>query len=133
MAKKVVNLDMSKADGYALTESNIVLRANKKHGIEGNLLYSGLEGKKLETLLKHGTLYPASKYIWAAVEPDTREPATALSCAAEHRIPMIAVYEGSHFVEKFPEKFYFNNPEKKLDSLLIVYLLDYHNTNRRNN
>jgi hypothetical protein len=130
MKIKIKDLDMSEADGYVMTESGIIYNAVKEDGLEGrNLLYSGLEGKKLKTLLKEGTLYPKSKGIYASEFPERDESetkdTTPLSCAWERKKPMIAVYDGDKFESLGRDRYKFLDRNNKLETLLAVYFLKW--------
>ena len=131
MVDKIVRtLNLSIADGCAVTEADVIYDAVRKDGLgERDLLYSGLEGKKLEVLLEQGTLYPNSGYIFAAAaldgEDELIETCTPLFCAGRKVAPMIAVYDKTKFVEKDPHMHHFIDPEHKLETLLAVYMLKY--------
>jgi hypothetical protein len=125
---KVRELDFSNADGYAVTEVDVIYDAIKEDGL-GNrdLLYSGLEGENLDILLQHGTLYPDSDHIFAAGVPDEDEfgpsDTTPLSCAWERNKPMLAVYDKTKFEDVHPNSYKFLDSSNKLETLLAVYLL----------
>jgi len=127
---KVRNLDMTVADGYAVTEEDLVLKAVREDGLEGDLLFSGLEGRNLRTLLRHGTLYPSSNYIYACEHPGKNDGECAdfgpIDFAEkDHEEPMLAVYDKSKFEKEVLEKWQFIGPGKMVDSLLKVYLLEF--------
>jgi hypothetical protein len=128
--EKVRTLDMKGADGYAVTEEDLVLRAVAEDGLEGELLFSGLEGINMRTLLTHGTLYPNSDYIYACVCPGTNEDELVNIgpidfAETNHKEPVLAVYDRDKFKREVLEKWQFIGPGKMADALLKVYKLEF--------
>ena len=123
----VRTIDMSVADGYAVTPAEVVLNALLSgHFGKKKLLFSGLKGTALNTLLEQGTIYPKSKYIYALEEIVVHEHESILTYAEKWKQPMIAVYDANCFKSwDFPGTYEFKEPNKKRDALLAVYLLKY--------
>lgn len=96
----VRELNISEADGYAISESDVIYKAIKEDKIKNKaILFSGLEGEGLATLLEYGTLYPNSNYIFAkdSLDTDSILITSPLKCAWERDKPMIAVYDKTKF------------------------------------
>lgn len=132
---KVRELDMSKIDGFDITDTGIIQAALKKDRLSGKaVLFSGLDGDRLDFLLKYGTLYPKSDYIFASKAPDKdddclpdrEQTTTPLSCADVWDTPMIAIYDMSRFEQMTQRtQFRFLDPEHTIDALLAAYILRY--------
>ena len=127
---KAKALDLRKADGYAVTDADLVIASLKKDKCYmPGLMYRGFDGRKLEVLLKHGTDCPEFNNIFCCSEKDlhgcgvesTNNP---LIHASDKTIPALAVYNGSKLeMDDCPDKFRFIDSKNKLDALVAVYLL----------
>ena len=129
---KPKTLDLREADGYAVTDADLVIESLKKdrrymHG----LMYRGFDGRKLEILLKHGTDDPCFDSIFCCHEEDLNDCGiestdNALIYANGKGVPALAVYDGSKLtMDDCTNKFRFVNPKNKLDALVAVYLLKW--------
>lgn len=123
---KVRELDMSKADGYAISENDVIYEAIRDDEIKNeSLLFSGLEGENLAVLLEYGTLYPNSSYIYArdTLDNDSLTVTSPLTCAWERKRPLIAVYDKIKFKSIDGNEYVFLDSNHKLEALLAAYLL----------
>jgi|TARA_Y100000034_G_scaffold136506_1_gene213434 hypothetical protein len=124
----VRNLDLSIADGYAITREDIIINAIREDGLaDKDLLFSGLEGQDLDTLLVHGTIYPGSNFIYASPSLH-RDHATAMEpdlidYAVERFIPMFAVYDATKFTDIKNHRYEFLDKDNGSESLLAAYIL----------
>ncbi len=120
-------IDFNEADGYAVTDADLVVNKLKIDGqYSSNLFFRGLSGERLNVILEHGTDRPDSDIIFCGNEEELRESGTmnALEYAFEYSNPALAVYDGSKLT---PGDSYqsrrFIEPEKKIEALVAVYLL----------
>lgn len=122
-------LDLSKADGYAVTDADLVIEKLKQDKCyKQGLVYRGFDGRKLETMLKHGTDYPKFDTIFYCTEEDLRNcgiesTENALIYASEKAIPALAVYDGTKFIEDNSNRLRFIDTKNKKAALVAVYLL----------
>ena len=128
-------IDLNKADGYVLTEADIIIEKLKKDGIyKPNLIYRGFNGEMMITMLKTGADITnddcGDEAIYADGEKSLRETPQSsenpLSYGIESLVPALAVYNGSKLKGVQGGKmFSFKNPKKKLEALVAVYKLKF--------
>ena len=127
---KIRTLDMALADSYVKTEFNIIKNALIGDSLyTPNLLYRGINGANVPKLLKTGqdtntdTIYFSTE---KQINDSHRETTSDIFSHAElYEQPAIACFNPDGFTELFEFAYEFKNPEKKLDSLVVIYLLDY--------
>ncbi len=127
---KPKTIDLSRADGYAVTDADIVRRMLKQDGCyKKGLVFRGFDGRKLEKMLKYGTDNPNSAISYGCTEQELDDCGidsvnNALVCAGEKAIPALAVYDSLKLnMDSYPYEFGFADPKNKLDALVAVYIL----------
>ena len=124
----VRDIDLSSADGYAITREDIVSKALELDNIlNEDLLFSGINGENLKRFLEHGTNFPNSNFIYANSDlvskfSTSTEPET-LDYVLEREIPMLAIYDANQFKDINLYRYEFKNPENRRDSLIGIYFL----------
>jgi len=123
---KVQILDLRGANPVFIAES--IRDHARRDGLgDSNLLYSGLDGHRHSTLIKYGTLYPESNFIYASEHVDKNGEyggASPLSCALGKERGMMAIYDKGKFKQGRDSQYHFNDPKKKLEALLAVYIMN---------
>ncbi|MBI4152639.1 hypothetical protein HY495_02915 [Candidatus Woesearchaeota archaeon] len=122
-------IDLRKADGYAITDADLVveqLRKDRKY--TPDLMYRGFDGRRLEIMLQYGTDTPTSDEIYCGNEEELRnggieETECALAYALRHPVPALAIYDSSLLDRGQEKDRVFMDPSKKLEALVAVYLL----------
>jgi hypothetical protein len=127
---KPQTIDLSKADGYAVTDTDLIIKRLKRdRRYKPDLMYRGFNGARLHIMLEHGTDTPDSDMIFCGNEEDLRCEGIdcgrkPLPCAFNHLKPALAVYDGSKLtIGDCCQRRRFIDPERKLNALVAVYLL----------
>jgi len=132
--EELKTLDMREANGYNITEFDVVKKALLEDGkYRKDLLYRGFDGRKISRLLKTGQ-DTNSEFLFCYTESQIEGPyavgseANIFGYAYGHPIPAVAVFdplqlESDQPVGEFAYKF--KNPDKKLEALVAVYKLKY--------
>ena len=123
---KISSIDIYDSNPVSVAEA-IKDRARRDGLGDSNLLYSGLDGHRHSTIMKYGTLNPECPFIAASEHVDKTEDyagASPISCALGNERPMVALYDKGKFRQGRNSQFFFNEPKKKLEALLAVYLLE---------
>ncbi len=124
---RIKTLDMTKVDGYAVDEIDVVISdLQKKRRYQPDLLYRGFNGDNIEKLVREGqdTDFPL---LHCATEDQVRtgSEGNVFEHALDHPTPALAVFDPT-YVEKFYEFAYtFNDPRNKQKALVAVYRLRY--------
>jgi len=128
---KIRKLDMSKVDGYAISEFDMIkiaLVEDKKY--KRGLLYRGINARNIPKLFKTGrdnVNYSYRGIIFCCTEEeitnpyrDSAEDIFSYACGA------IAVFDSNHFKKSdFEWGYVFKDPKNKLEALVAVYELNY--------
>ena len=136
MVVTVRELDLSKADGYRLTNFDLLRRALKRDKkYRRDLLYRGFDGKHIPKLLKIGQ-DSLGKYLSCTSEEEikTEFPVAGFDCdpfqyafenedGSKREIPAIAVFDSRHIHQVTYGMYQFKDPKKKLEALVAVYRL----------
>ncbi|MBS3168912.1 hypothetical protein J4210_00365 [Candidatus Woesearchaeota archaeon] len=95
-------IHLSKAEGYAVTDADLVVEQSRKdRKYTPDLLYRGFDGRKIQVILQYGTDTPTSDEIYCSDERELRnggmeETRCALAYALRHPVPALAIYTNGH-------------------------------------
>ncbi|MEK6792506.1 MAG: hypothetical protein AABX96_01930 [Nanoarchaeota archaeon] len=127
-------LDMSKADGQAITEFDLVKRDLEKKGkYRPDLLYRGFDGTYMKTLLETGRDTESGHLFCATEEQVNRNRQSgenSFDYAFTEEIPALAVYNPDCLIETNPHAYEYKLKKgKELEAVVAVYLLKYNRSN----
>ncbi len=126
---KIKTLDMKKADGYVLTEFDLVRESLKEEGrYNPDLLYRGFNAKDIPILLETGQDNKKKNIFCASEKQITNQYSNGIAnifSYADFSNPAIAVFNPEFLEEQFTYAYRFKNPNKKLEALVGVYKLKY--------
>lgn len=121
---------MSKADGYAVTEIDIVIEdLQRRNKYRPDLLYRGFDGDNIEKLLRDGQDTEFT-LLHGATEKEIRDPTADNNSdpcvhASQHSHPALVVFDLDHLEEYYQFAYTFKNPANKPAALVAVYRLQY--------
>jgi len=127
---KPKTLYMSKADGQAVTEFDLIKKDLERKGkYRPDLLYRGFDGTYIKRLLeigrdtKSGPLFCA---IEEQMNPNRESGENPLDYAFTEKIPALVVYNPDCLIETNPHAYEYKLKKgKELEALVAVYLLKY--------
>jgi hypothetical protein len=126
----VIKLDLSSADGYSITDFDLLLKVIRKLKLNSDkILLRAFSGSRVEVLLGEGndrTFEPSMTYAYTLKEIEENEKdadhPSIFQIAYENRIPAIAIYDKSQMIHLTGWQYEFAYADKK-SALLAVLLL----------
>lgn len=129
---KVFQLDLRPADGYAVTDFDLLKKTLKKLKLDPDkILLRGFDGSELDQILENGTEQnsenPIHRFItWKDVEETEEDGGVSIfKWADKYRNPAIAIYDLSQLEDLQVEYYKFISPDNKKAALLAIIILSY--------
>jgi len=123
---KRFTLDLSKADGYAVTEDDVIRSVFIKNGVfNNNFLFSVVDGNLINRLITKGT-YRVGNKIYAfkkdgLVIHNKAGDFDLDDAMRQYENPAIAIYKASHFISTdIPFEYQFKDSSNKPKALEAI-------------
>ena len=125
---KRLTLNLGEADGYAATEYDLIRRGLRKEKLlKKSLLYTVIDGSRIDEFISKGTYRPQSDKIFAFQsdelfeKEDSIEDFDVRDMLSEYECPAIAVFNASHFNPSgMFFKYVFKDTSKKQEALEAI-------------
>lgn len=118
---------MTRADGYVLTESDLLRKALRQSRLyRKNLLYRGFSAANIQRLIENGQDRKYTLIACAREEQIELDDGNVFAYARDYRKPAVAVFDSKFFELAVADYDYiFKHRHQKRDALIAVYKLRY--------